>query len=149
MLGLMYSVKRAGLFGGGGWLYVLRESPLWIPLFIPLIFMIIGMRSEAVGTLGGWRGALLMGVRGGVGGALAVLFSVSFFFSSPGLHFFGQRHGPCWNCPSSDLSPGARLERPSRLNPSALSHPPRLPGLFTAKALQHCLCCGSLKRWRP
>lgn len=81
------------------------------------------------------------------GCALPFFPRLLFSFSSPGLHFFRRQPGPCWNCPPSDLMPGARLERPSRLNPSALSHPPRLPSLFTAEALQRC--CSSLKRWRP
>lgn len=84
---------------------------------------------------------------GGVGGTLAILFNASFFFSSPGLHFFRQQPGPCWSCPSSDLRPGARLERPSGLNPSAPSHPQ--DGLTYLQQRLFGSACTSLTRWRP
>lgn len=77
----MYSVKRAGQFGGGlqGGVTVCpqRKPSLHASFHSPsLIFMIIGMRSEAAGTLGGWREALRIG--GGGGG---VRLSTPPFFS--------------------------------------------------------------------
>lgn len=57
-----YSVKRAGSVGG--WLYLLGlllyKSSCLSSTSLALIFMILGMHSEAAGTPVVWRGALLI-----------------------------------------------------------------------------------------
>lgn len=156
----MYSVKRAGQFGGGlqgGWLYVLRESPLCMPLFIPLPSfswsLVCAQRLQEHLVADGRHSVLGGAGAGGVRLSTAPFFSEASFLlllSTSVSPQTGQQPetGPRLSVATSSW-PECVWRARTGWTPQLRHAPWRLPGLFTAKGSSALLWKGgACKRWR-
>lgn len=116
----------------------LNKTPSLLSTPLSLIFMLLGMHSEAAGTPGSWRGALLIPPF-----STLPFFTSSFFLPKTGLRgTFLQK--AAW----AVLYLFTLRPRPSCMFGKTMQvetlHPPHCSGFFKEKALQQC--CSSLKR---